>query len=136
MSNRSRVEKYAELRKKIDNMDVYTFDDPDIAQKAEAIREESLREETIDEAMSPEEVKQAHIKKNTLSLTIDELIKQHEDYTRTLEKAEIEKRVKGAKKEFKAKRAKVSLTVVLLSALGIIVIIAVVILILITQGAI
>lgn len=136
MPNRSRVEKYAELRKKIDNMDVYTFDDPDIAQKAEAIREESMREETIDEAMSPEEVKQAHIKKNTLSLTIDELIKQHEDYTRTLEKAELEKRVKGAKKETKVKHAKVSLTIVLLSALGLIVVIAVVILILITQGAI
>ena len=92
----SRVEKYAELRKRIDNM-VSTFDDhitdnkiPDVQMDEPKVKEE---------AMTKEEVQEAHIKKNTLSISIDELIKQHEEYTQTISKSEIENQMKTQKKE-------------------------------------
>ena len=84
----SRVEKYAELRKRIDNM-VSTFDDP--------ITDNKIPDVQMDEPK--EEVQEAHIKKNTLSISIDELIKQHEEYTQTISKSEIENQMKTQKKE-------------------------------------
>lgn len=97
MSERSRVEKYAELRKHIDSMDVYTFDDPVVIQKAaDPVKDES--KVSKGEIMTAEEIQQAHIKKNTLSLSIDELIKQHEEYTRTIEKAELDRKFKDLRK--------------------------------------
>lgn len=86
----SRVEKYAELRKRIDNM-VSTFDDP--------ITDNKIPDVQMDEPKVKEEVQEAHIKKNTLSISIDELIKQHEEYTQTISKSEIENQMKTQKKE-------------------------------------
>lgn len=92
----SRVEKYAELRKRIDNM-VSTFDDPITDNKIPDVQMDEPK--VKEEAMTKEEVQGAHIKKNTLSISIDELIKQHEEYTQTISKSEIENQMKTQKKE-------------------------------------
>ena len=92
----SRVEKYAELRKRIDNM-VSTFDDPIADNKIPDVQMDEPK--VKEEAMTREEVQEAHIKKNTLSISIDELIKQHEEYTQTISKSEIENQMKTQKKE-------------------------------------
>lgn len=92
----SRVEKYAELRKRIDNM-VSTFDDPITDNKIPDVQMDEPK--VKEEAMTKEEVQEAHIKKNTLSISIDELIKQHEEYTQTISKSEIENHMKTQKKE-------------------------------------
>ena len=92
----SRVEKYAELRKRIDNM-VSTFDDPITDNKSPDVQMDEPK--VKEEAMTKEEVQEAHIKKNTLSISIDELIKQHEEYTQTISKSEIENQMKTQKKE-------------------------------------
>ena len=92
----SRVEKYAELRKRIDNM-VSTFDDPITDNKIPDVQMDEPK--VKEEAMTKEEVQEAHIKKNTLSIQIDELIKQHEEYTQTISKSEIENQMKTQKKE-------------------------------------
>lgn len=92
----SRVEKYAELRKRIDNM-VSTFDDPITDNKIPDVQMDEPK--VKEEAMTKEEVQEAHIKKNTLSISIDELIKQHEEYTQTISKSEIENQMKTQKKE-------------------------------------
>lgn len=92
----SRVEKYAELRKRIDNM-VSTFDDPITDNKIPDVQMDEPK--VKEKAMTKEEVQEAHIKKNTLSISIDELIKQHEEYTQTISKSEIENQMKTQKKE-------------------------------------
>ena len=92
----SRVEKYAELRKRIDNM-VSTFDDPITDNKIPDVQMDEPK--VKEEAMTKEEVQEAHIKKNTLSISIDELIKQLEEYTQTISKSEIENQMKTQKKE-------------------------------------
>ena len=92
----SRVEKYAELRKRIDNM-VSTFDDPITYNKIPDVQMDEPK--VKEEDMTKEEVQEAHIKKNTLSISIDELIKQHEEYTQTISKSEIENQMKTQKKE-------------------------------------
>lgn len=92
----SRVEKYAELRKRIDNM-VSIFDDPITDNKIPDVQMDEPK--VKEEAMTKEEVQEAHIKKNTLSISIDELIKQHEEYTQTISKSEIENQMKTQKKE-------------------------------------
>ena len=92
----SRVEKYAELRKRIDNM-VSTFDDPITDNKIPDVQMDEPK--VKEEAMTKEEVQEAHIKKNTLSISIDGLIKQHEEYTQTISKSEIENQMKTQKKE-------------------------------------
>lgn len=92
----SRVEKYAELRKRIDNM-FSTFDDPITDNKIPDVQMDEPK--VKEEAMTKEEVQEAHIKKNTLSISIDELIKQHEEYTQTISKSEIENQMKTQKKE-------------------------------------
>lgn len=92
----SRVEKYAELRKRIDNM-VSTFDDPITDNKIPDVQMDEPK--VKEEAMTKEEVQEAHIKKNTLSISIDELIKRHEEYTQTISKSEIENQMKTQKKE-------------------------------------
>ena len=92
----SRVEKYAELRKRIDNM-VSTFDDPITDNKIPDVQMDEPK--VKEEAMTKEEVQEAHIKKNTLSISFDELIKQHEEYTQTISKSEIENQMKTQKKE-------------------------------------
>ena len=105
----TRVGLYASLRDQIDKMDTLSFDDPDRDKKyglngqtpsvgIPIIHEDSLNED---------ELKDSHIKKNTLSISIDDLIKQNDDYTMALEKKELDKKYRSVKKrQRKENRAK------------------------------
>ncbi|MDD2287082.1 MAG: hypothetical protein PHQ11_16985 [Paludibacter sp.] len=95
----TRVMIYSELRDKIDKMDTLSFDDPDRDKKYGLNGEKAVLPVHHEEAMSSQELKTGHIKKNTLSISIDELIKQNDDYTMALEKKELNKKYKNMKKE-------------------------------------
>lgn len=105
MSGKTRVEEYKSLRDQIENIDVYSFDDH---AKIQTRREteplipvhDIYDDDDDDETLPLEDTSyttEDHIKKNTLSLSIDELIKQHEAYTEALEKNEIDKKVRDKK---------------------------------------
>lgn len=96
MSEKSRIEKYRKLREEIERLDVYSFDDPKRLPKSNRADREPLIP-IHDYIEDEEELHEQHIKKNTLSLSIDELIKQHEAYTEALEKEEIDKKIKDNK---------------------------------------
>jgi len=95
----TRVIIYSELRDKIDKMDTLSFDDPDRDKKYGINGEKPILPVHHEESMSSEELKNGHIKKNTLSISIDELIKQNDDYTMALEKKELNQKYKSMKKE-------------------------------------
>lgn len=105
MEKRSRVERYKELRQKIANMDVYSF------QETKSVRRNlpPRHEEEVSDAPSEE-----GIKKNTLTLSIDQLISEH-DKALEKEKRKEEKALYARKKwQGNAKRiALVSALVVL-----------------------
>lgn len=104
VSGKTRVEEYKSLRDQIENIDVYSFDD---RSKIQSRREteplipvHDIYDDEDEECLPPDDTSftaEDHIKKNTLSLSIDELIKQHEAYTEALERDEIDKRVKDKK---------------------------------------
>ena len=95
MNHKSRIEEYKKLREEIENIDVYSFDDPKkypIKKNENIVEIHDLDEK--DEYPEEKKIEKDHIKKNTLSLSIDELIRRHEAYTETLQKEEIEKKLK------------------------------------------
>ena len=94
----TRVNLYMELRDEIDRMDTYSFSDPNRRRYTSSSEVPIVHEE----AMSEEEVQSGHIKKNTLSISIDELIKQHDEYTSSLEKKELSKKYKEVKKKHRS----------------------------------
>ena len=83
--DKSRVILYAKLRKKIENMDAYSFSESDVVRKHSPQYKPSSVE-IQDDTFKPK------IKKNTLSLTIDELIKEHEQYNSKEQQKEIKRR--------------------------------------------
>ena len=92
---RSRVVLYAKLRKKIENMGVYSFSETDTTKK-HLPQYSSTTVDLKDDSFKP------RIKKNTLSLTIDELIKEHEQYNSKEQQKEIKKRYSAQNKEYKS----------------------------------
>ena len=82
---KSRVVLYAKLRKKIENMGVYSFSETDTTKK-HLPQNNPSSVEIKDDSFKP------RIKKNTLSLTIDELIKEHEQYNSKEQQKEIKRR--------------------------------------------
>jgi hypothetical protein len=102
----TRVIIYSELRDKIDKMDTLSFDDPDRDKKYGINGEEPVLPVHHEESMSNEELKTGHIRKNTLSISIDELIKQNDDYTMALEKKELNKKYKSIRKDQSKSRIK------------------------------
>lgn len=96
MSDKTRVEKYRKLREEIENIDTYSFEDPKRRPRSKRADQEPLIP-IHDLAEEEETLQENHIKKNTLSLSIDELIKQHEAYTEALEREEIDKKIKDNK---------------------------------------
>ncbi len=138
MGNKSRVDEYKKLREEIENIDVYSFDDPKkmpptIHKEESIIPIHSLEYEDDFNSGIKEEVSDDHIKKNTLSLTMDEIIKQHEAYTEILQKQELDKKIK----EKRVKR-KISFdhTVLMWIIIGVCVVIAIVIIALVMAGVI
>jgi len=92
----TRVELYADLRNQIDKMDTLSFDDPNAKEKyAQTLNQGPVIHE---ESISPSQSYDPKIKKNTLSISIGELIKQNDDYTIALEKKDINKSFKEIKK--------------------------------------
>ncbi len=87
MDKKTRVEKYKKLREEIDDMDTYKFDSPF-----------QVDEEKDDVGMSNEELQQQHVKKNTLSISIDQIVKAHDEYTTMISKDELKKQEKDAHK--------------------------------------
>ena len=73
MDRQTRVQKYKKLREQITQMDTYKFENP--------YRVEEDDENLQDVAMSNEELKIEHIKKSTLSISIDQIVKAHDEYT-------------------------------------------------------
>lgn len=87
-NSKSRVEKYRKHREEISQMDTYKFESP-----------YSIPEEDDDDvAMNEETLKTEHIKKSTLSISLDQLIKAHDEYTIMMSQEEIKKKKKEEQK--------------------------------------
>ena len=87
-NSKSRVEKYRKHREEISQMDTYKFESP-----------YSMPEEDNDDvAMNEETLKNEHIKKSTLSISLDQLIKAHDEYTIMMSQEEIKKKKKEEQK--------------------------------------
>lgn len=99
MENKSRVIKYESLRKKIQNMDVYSFEEtPDVAKNIPEVKDISGSDE--------KDMTNESIKKNTLSLSLDELIKANDSYEEEKEKEETKKAFKRKEKNRKKQEKK------------------------------
>lgn len=139
MGNRTRVEEYKKLREDIENIDVYSFDDPkkmppSSHSSVPLIPVNDFNDEEDDEfKIVSSTSEEDHVKKNTLTLTIDEIIKQHEAYTEVLQKQELDKRIKEQKEKNKAV---FNPKIILWIAIGVIIVVAVVILSLVMAGVI
>lgn len=93
METKSRVERYEKLRKKISNMDVYSFEEQEeVAKNLPPVSDASQSSETIDEPSS-------EVKKNTLSLSLDQLIASNENYQEGKEKKKTKALYKKKKHE-------------------------------------
>ena len=88
-NSKSRVEKYRKHREEISQMDTYKFESP------YSIPDE---DENDDVAMNEETLKTEHIKKSTLSISLDQLIKAHDEYTIMMSQEEINKKKKEEQK--------------------------------------
>lgn len=102
METKTRVEKYRKHREEISQMDTYRFDNP------YAIDYDSSEENDI--AMSEETLQTEYIKKSTLSISLDKLIKAHDEYTIMISQEEIKRK---KKEEQKVKLRKVRNIVIL-----------------------
>lgn len=90
MENKSRVLKYQELRDKIAKMDVYSF----------AQQDELGKEEVIDPPHPRFKKKKDNgVKKNTLSISLDELMAEKEDSQAEKEKKETKKLYREKKRD-------------------------------------
>lgn len=85
MENKTRVEKYKKHREEISQMDTYRFDNP---------YSMPIEEDENDMAMSEETLKSEHIKKSTLSISLEQLIKAHDEYTVMISQDEINRKKK------------------------------------------
>lgn len=102
METKSRVEKYEKLRRKISNMDVYSFEEQeDVAKNLPPVSDAK-------DVSKPEEEIPSGVKKNTLSLSLDQLIASNENYQEGQEKKKTKALYKKKKRE--RKRRERSLT--------------------------
>ncbi|MFA6861028.1 MAG: hypothetical protein WCR56_01415 [Bacilli bacterium] len=110
-----RVVRYADLRKKISNMDVYSFQESQ-SQKRNLPSSKPVHQKASEASITNDvtnyvpgvvnkgdnNVNKDGIKRNTLSLSIDELIKEYDTYDSTTQKkeakAKYQKKVKEEKK--------------------------------------
>lgn len=123
MEKQSRVEKYKKLREEISQLDTYRFDNP-----YSIPQEDNLDENDI--AMNDETLKTEHIKKSTLSISLDQLIKAHDEYTIMMHQEEIKKQ---KKEEDKEKFTKVKNLVIVSIIIGLLIAILVILLIILLK---
>ncbi len=99
MSEKSRVILYADLRKKISDIDAYSFEKKTIS---------SLQDEgkILDEKEtgSTDQNTGSGITRNTFSMSIDELIKEHDLHDSKSQKKEVQARYNQARKANRGKR--------------------------------
>lgn len=124
----TRVGRYSDLRNQIDKMDTLSFDDPDRAKRYGLNGQAPIGGGKIvhEPSASEEELHDIHIKKNTLSISIDDLIKENDDYTMAMEKKEIDKKYKEVKKKHRQEGSHKKLIIWLSVAFSVIVIVVVV----------
>lgn len=129
MENKSRVLKYQELRKKISNMDVYSFQETDEVRKhLPPVSHDGEKEEETDESSAP-------IRKNTLSVSLDELIRTNEEQDEQKEKEKTKALYQEKKKEGKKDRHLTQGQILLIVLLSFVLIIALVVLLVVfTKG--
>lgn len=116
--NKSRVERYQALRKKISEMDNYSFDVPTTTVKPEEKKETSQV-----------------IKRTTLSLSIDELMKENSSTASLEKKREMKSRYSHRKKEEKKARRAFSLKILAWTLIVFLIVVVVVLLALVISGA-
>ena len=88
----SRVEKYKKYRESIQDMSTYNnFNSPFQLNKDDDFDKDDV-------AMSDEVLQDEHIKKNTLSISIDQIVKAHDEYTTMISQEDIEKKNKEERK--------------------------------------
>ena len=94
MDRQTRVQKYKKLRDEINQMDTYKFDNP--------YHVEEENEDLNDVGMLNEELQTEHIKKSTLSISIDQIVKAHDEYTtKVAQEKKIKKEKETKKLQFK-----------------------------------
>lgn len=93
MDRKTRVEKYKKLREDIGQMDTYKFDNPYYVEEPS----DSLN----DVGMSKEELQTEHIKKSTLSISIDQIVKAHNEYTNMVAQDKNKKEKETKKLQYK-----------------------------------
>jgi hypothetical protein len=118
MDKQTRVEKYKKLREEITQMDTYKFENP--------YRVDEENDSLNDVGMTNEELKVEHIKKSTLSISIDQIVKAHDEYT-TMIAQEKKKNKEKENKKLQFRRLISRISIVLCAILFVVVIILLVI---------
>ena len=120
MDRQTRVQKYKKLREEISQMDTYKFDNPYHIDETES--------EFNDVGMSNEELQTEHIKKSTLSISIDQIVKAHEEYTTKVTQEKNKKKEKETRKlQYKKLVFRLSILLVVILLVIIAVLIAIII---------
>ena len=117
MENKTRVEKYKKHRQEIEDMDTYRFDSP------YSMPEENNEDDDV--AMNEETLQTEHIKKSTLSISLDQLIKAHDEYTIMMSQEEIKAKKKEEQRNKIRRIRNITLIVVSLCAVIAILVVAI-----------
>lgn len=125
MSEKSRVIHYAELRKKISDIDAYSFEKKTLSSLSED--DKALEESDVE---SNEEKTGTGITRNTFSMSIDELIKEHDLNDSKSQKKEVQTRYNQVKKENKSKRKVAVSTIIMWSCVSVVLAVFLILLIL------
>ncbi len=125
MSEKSRVIHYAELRKKISDIDAYSFEKKALSSLSE---EDKTLEDT--DAVSDNQKTGKGITRNTFSMSIDELIKEHDLNDTKSQKKEVQTRYNRVKKENRSKRKVAVSTIIMWSCVSVVLAVFIILLIL------
>ena len=131
MSEKSRVILYADLRKKISDIDAYSFDEKSLSslENADKILEEKNEDISVKATSSG-------IMRNTFSMSIDELIKEHDLYDSKSQQKEAHARYNQVKKSNRVKRKVAFSTIVMWSSISVVLVVFIILLVLILTGVI
>lgn len=125
MDRQTRVEKYKKYRESIQDLSTYNnFNSP-----------YQTREEDSDKGdvgMSEEVLQDEHIKKNTLSISIDQIVKAHDEYTTMISQEDIEKK---NKEEKRLRYHKLRFNIIIVTGLAVIIaLIAIIVVFILKRG--
>lgn len=110
----TRVGRYAELRRRIEQMNTISLDD--LARERRNGRAVGRDDpDAVYGSYSSEQLSDPHIRKNTLSISIDELIKQNDSYRQDMEKKELNKKYRSVRRKQKRLSRPNALRLILLS---------------------